>query len=1027
MKPHGTRASEIRLTLVFLLVLLLLIPQSAEGRSHPSGADPRQDFGSDMSSSSNRIDPAGGSSDVARVSSLSSGALSVHPPTEPNPKSVPAASVLNTLILANHTLQSGNSVPLNGSYPEDLALDANASKLFVATEGGLVVVVNTATDRLDGTIAVAGGFWGIAYDSRNGEIYAAQGFGGNKVVIINAANDTIVGNVSVQSLPEAVTVDEANGRVYVMNTGSRGVSVINDSTNQVIGTISVGNGPVSGALDTSNGKLFVSNYQSDNVSIIDTATDQIVGTAAVGVYPAGIAYDPANGDMYVVNANPTFPGTTNGYVMVLNGSSGALVTTITVGVCPFGAAYDSATAEVYVADSECTTEGDITVINATTNSVAATIVLGYDTSPTPIVYDSSNHLLYAANYFSTNVSIINGSSHKIVGAVGAGELPSDLTSDSGNGLVFVADSGGNDVAIINGSTGVELGTIGSWYGPDGLAFDEATGNLYVANSFSDNVSVVNMTTDRIIASVAVGSFPQGVGYDPANGDIYVANGDSNNVSIIDAHSNRLVGSVGAGIRPQGVLFDPANRHIYITNSGPQSATGANENVTVIDGGTNRVVGSIPAGGGPWGAAYDPYNQRVYVANWASGNLTVINATSDSPISSIGLGIDAAGDDPTGVAYDARNGEIFVTYGLNFVTGDQVVAINGTTGRLLGNVVVGLFPLTATVDSRSGYLIVVNWLSGTVSFLRPTTYPPLKYSVTFQELGLAAGTSWSVTLNGTTNTSATSVVEFLEADGPYSYTLAPVSGYDNVSPANGTVTVADRNVTILLRFVAIYAVHFAETGLPTNFSWAVLWNGSTFAAAAGASFSVEEANGSYEFSVAPEYGYLPNPANGTILVNGANVSKSIQFVGPRPSVDSFRVTPASGPVGTTFTLTPGVSGGVGALTYLYFGLPGGCANANLTELLCKPWAAGTTTVEVIVTDALGRSSTANGTIHVTAIQVTQPHGPTAGPRLLGLPWDQGVALLVALVALIAVGTGVLLWRRSVRARAPPDASRLPRTE
>lgn len=932
-----------------------------------------------------------------------------------------AGTVLDTVELVNHSTLPGNVVPLNGSYPEDLALDSNASKLFVATEGGLVVVVNTSSDRLEGTIAVDGGFWGIAYDSRNGEIYAAQGFGGNDVIVINATNDTVVGNIAVQSLPEAVTVDVANGRVYVMDTGSRSVSVINGATNLVIATIPVGSGPDGGALDTASGNLFISNYQSDNVSIIDTATDQVVGATPVGVYPAGIAYDSATGNMYVADTTPAFPPTTDGYVTVLNGASGAYVTTIKVGICPFGAAYDSLTKEVYITDTECTSEGNVTVINATTNSVSATINTGWASTPTPITFDSANELLYTANYFGTNVSIINGSTHRVVGTVGAGPLPATLVSDPLNGLVYVANSGGNEVAIVNGSTGAEVGTIGSYFGPDGLTYDSANRDLYVANCFSDNVSVIDTVSRRAVASIAVGSFPQGVGYDPANGDIYVANGNSDNVTIIDGTTNRLVGSVGAGIRPQGVLFDPANRHVYITNSGPQSAAGANENVTVIDGGTNRVVGSIPAGGGPWGAAYDPYDQRVYVANWASGNLTVINATSDSPISSIGLGIDAAGDDPTGVTYDARNGEIFVTYGLNFVTGDQVVAINGTTGRILGNVVVGLFPLTATVDSRSGYLIVVNWLSGTVSFLRPTTYPPLKYSVTFQELGLAAGTSWSVTLNGTTNTSATSVVEFLEADGPYSYTLAPVSGYDNVTPANGTVTVADRNVTILLRFVAIYAVHFAETGLPTNFTWAVLWYGSTFAAAAGASFSVEVANGSYEFSVAPEYGYLPNPANGTILVNGANVSKSIQFVGPRPSVLSFVVIPASGSVGTTFVLTPSVSGGVGALTYLYFGLPAGCANQNLTALSCKPSTPGNTTVEVIVTDSLGRFGTGNATIRVTPVQGTQPHSSGPNPKFLGLPRDQGVTLLLFLVALTAIGMGMLLWRWRLRPRTPTGES------
>lgn len=1006
--------SQAPVTLVvvaFAVVLSLILPVMAMARS----ATPVQDSERTVNS------PASMLSRQPERSSLVQFGSSHSSPTEEPPRPIaatlPAASVLRTLILANHSLEPGNQVPLNGSYPEDLSIDVKDAKLYVATEGGLVVVVNTTTDRLVDTIPVPGGFWGIAYDSHNGKVYAAEGFGGNNVTVIDSINDTVVDRISVQSLPEAVTVDTATGRVFVMNTGSHTVSVINDSTNLVVGTISVGNGPISGGLDTANGNLFISNYQSNNVSIIDTATDRVIGSASVGVSPAGIAYDPVSGDMYVVDTTPSFPPTADGYVTVLNGTTGALVTTIKVGICPYGAAFDNATNEVYVTDTECATMGNVTVVSAATNTVTATINTGWDSTPTPVVYDAANRLVYAANYFATNVSIINGTLHRVVGTVGAGELPTDLAYDPRNGIAYVADSGGNEVAVVNGSTGAEVGSIGSWYGPDGLAYDSANGNLYVADYFSDNVSVIDTITGKIIASISVGSYPEGVGYDPANGDVYVANCNSDNVSVIDGLTNTVLNSIAAGVCPNEVTFDSTNGDLYVTNVGPKvEVYGTPGNVTVIDGASNRAIASVGTGTGPWGAAFDPTNGFVYVACFITGNLTVIDGAHQTTVESIHVGLY-----PTDPAYDPQVGEVFVATGRsgNLTNSNELVAVEPANGSLLGEVTVGTSPLDIGVDPLTDELLATNLYSGTISILSPTSYPPARFGVTFDETGLVRGLSWSITLNGTVSVSTTQTLGFSETNGEYSYSIAPVTGYLLVSSSNGSITIADQNVTVLLKFAELYFVQLAESGLPGNFSWTVVWNGSTVVAAAGTLFSFQATNGTYRYTVSPVRGYVPTPANGTIVVSGLDVAEAIQFVGPRPSVLSLLVSPRSGPVGTTFTLTPAVSGGVGALTYLYFGLPGGCANANVTALICRPAAAGNTTVEVIVTDSLGRFSSANATIHVTAVQITQPHGSSTGPTLLGLPWDLGVALVAASVLLAASVTGVLFWRWRARTRIRPD--------
>jgi YVTN family beta-propeller protein len=949
----------------------------------------------------------------------------VRAPQAPATGALPAATVLETLALSNRSLLVGNVVPVNGSYPSGVALDSHDGKLFVATEGGLVVVVNLSSDRIVATIPFGGEVYDVAYDASNGEVYATHASWSDSVSVINASTDQVTRTIGVGSGPGGITIDPINHHAYVMGTSN--VTVINTSTDSVTGWISVGSEPEYAALDSSNGYLFVTNDGSNSVSIVDTATDLVVGSAQVGNSPGGVVYDSVNGEVYVVDDTPN-PLSSPGSVTVLNGSTGAFVTTITVGVCPWGAAYDLTTQEVYVTDTTCTPSGNLTVINAATNKVAATIPFGGGTSPSAIVYDPSNRLLYAPNYWGTNVSIINGSTHRVVGTVGAGELPADLVYDPANGLVYVADSGGNEVAILNGSTGQEVGTIATWYAPDGLAYDASNGDLYVANFFSDNVSVINTSGSRIVASIPVGSHPQGVGYDPANRDIYVANCNSGNVSIIDGVTNQLIRSVGAGICPQEIVYDPADGHMYVSNSGPNDVQGdLTENVTVIDGASNRVTSSIPAGGGPWGIAYDGDNRMMYVVNWFSNNLTVINATTDTVVGSIALGTAWTGSTiPIAVTYDSLDQELFVTLGLNFVTGHQVIAVRVATGQILGSVDVGLFPWAVVVAGQGGRLLVANWLSGTISLLAPTTYPPPQYLVTFEEAGLARGTSWSVTLNGTTNTSEAADIGFLETNGRYSFTIVPVPGYLLRSPENGSVPMSGANVTVLVRFAALYNVTFAESGLPSDSSWTVVWNGSTLQVP-GASLTLSATNGSYSFSDSAADGYAPTPANGTVLVNGTNPEETIRFVAPGPILLFLVVSPGSGPVGTTFTLSPLVSGGDGALSYLYFNLPEGCITANVSALSCTPQTPGNTTVEVVVTDSLGRFASANASLRVTQLPLTHPRGTTETPRLLGLPWVEGVALLAGSLALLGVAAGVFLWRRRTKGRRPSTKTSRPREE
>ena len=82
----------------------------------------------------------------------------------------------------------------------------------------------------------------------------------------------------------------------------------------------------------------------------------------------------------------------------------------------------------------------------------------------------------------------------------------------------------------------------------------------------------------------------------------------------------------------------------------------------------------------------------------------------------------------------------------------------------------------------------------------TAVPSGSYDVTFTESGLPSGTNWSVTLNGTSQSSTTSSIVFTIGNGSWSFSVGAITGY-TASPPSGTVAVSGAPVTRTITFTS----------------------------------------------------------------------------------------------------------------------------------------------------------------------------------------------------------------------------------
>jgi hypothetical protein len=189
----------------------------------------------------------------------------------------------------------------------------------------------------------------------------------------------------------------------------------------------------------------------------------------------------------------------------------------------------------------------------------------------------------------------------------------------------------------------------------------------------------------------------------------------------------------------------------------------------------------------------------------------------------------------------------------------------------------------------GVLFVAGVFRLTGSGSEPTTCTTVTGSVpvTFSASGLPAGTTWSVTLNGTTKNSTTTTIAFAEPPGSYTFKVA-AAGYSS-SPVTGTVTPCSAGVTESVVFTSTgideFPVVFTETGLAVGTTWSVTLAGRAQSSTT-TSITFSEPNRTFGFTVMSAIGYSAAPPSGSIVVQGAGASQTIAFSTPLSTIFSF---------------------------------------------------------------------------------------------------------------------------------------------
>lgn len=157
-----------------------------------------------------------------------------------------------------------------------------------------------------------------------------------------------------------------------------------------------------------------------------------------------------------------------------------------------------------------------------------------------LALNPNTNLIYLANGFSQNVTIINGETNTVVANIPLTDFAFGIGVNSETNKVYVV--GQNAVIVINGLTNTVASTIPM--DPSGafpaVAVDSIHNKIYVSRLDIQQVTVIDGLTNTLVANIAVGDRPSPLGFNPLTNRLYVTNEGSNDVNVIDGFTNSLM-------------------------------------------------------------------------------------------------------------------------------------------------------------------------------------------------------------------------------------------------------------------------------------------------------------------------------------------------------------------------------------------------------------------------------------------------------------------------------------------------------
>ena len=259
-------------------------------------------------------------------------------------------------------------------------------------------------------------------------------------------------------------------------------------------------------------------------------------------------------------------------VEVLDTNSGKLVGSIQGLKGIHGVALDGAGKYGYISDGAA---GVVVVFDRSSLKTLASIPVG--TNPDGIVFEPVTKTVWAFNGRSSDVSVIDTATRKVVATIALPGKPEFPVAD-GTGVVFDNIESKNSIVRLDAKTKKLTATwpLTNCESPSGLAIDLKGRRLFSVCD-GKSMAVTDANTGKTIANPVIGDGPDAAGYDAAHKLAFSSNGDGT-LTVVDASKNTypVIQNVATQKGARTMSFDSGTGRIYLVTAefGPRPAATA---------------------------------------------------------------------------------------------------------------------------------------------------------------------------------------------------------------------------------------------------------------------------------------------------------------------------------------------------------------------------------------------------------------------------------------------------------------------
>ena len=187
-------------------------------------------------------------------------------------------------------------------------------------------------------------------------------------------------------------------------------------------------------------------------------------------------------------------------------------------------------------------------------------------NPDAILYDAYSKKVFTFNGRSSNSTVIDAKTDKVIGTIQLSGKP-EFPQTDGKGLIYVNIEDKSMIAVINVKTlKVEREwSIAPGEEPSGLAFDNETNRLFSVCG-NEMMVVSDALAGKVITHVPIGKGCDGVAYDPMKKRIFSSNGEGTMTVIQQQGADKymVVENFKTQAGARTITLDKATHNLYLS-------------------------------------------------------------------------------------------------------------------------------------------------------------------------------------------------------------------------------------------------------------------------------------------------------------------------------------------------------------------------------------------------------------------------------------------------------------------------------